>query len=272
MRRRTIPYQVVVPSLVLQAETTALLARLTGSPSNDQIIAYDNVIYNLKQLGLWAILHFLRLYRTYHGADSLLNIVQNNYNAVNNGGVWTQYDGYAFNGTNQYIDSGYNPNADALDVDTSDWSYGIYLGSAAPTNNATRALLGAASGGNITTLEQTDTNVNFAHQSSKKVRADSFQVNTLNTLVRPNASTIQWFENNVLTSDSTKTKGADLNLSLYEMAYNNGGAASLHANGKIQASYMARAVSNAQLTNLKAQFDKFFSEISATGNTQDSGL
>ncbi len=254
------------------AETDALLLRFSGSPTTDQEIAYDNLFYRLKNSAegdLLAKTHALRLYNSYHENDSLLNIIENDFNASNNGASWTQYEGYTTDGINDYIDPDYNPSTDSAKVDVSDLSIGVYLGASVPSAGAPNGIFGVAGSGSNTFLamRRRNTQIDYCGITVLLTVIDAFDANTLHT-IRYNAGVVSWCENGIQTASSTQTQGTSPNQAYIEGAINNNGTNQDFGDAIIQAGYICEYLTLGQLTEFKSAIDSFFSEIDAVGNIQ----
>ena len=109
------------PGVVLDPSTENFISRISiagyALPNYQQTISYDTLIKALKvvypgQTGsAWQRLDVLYDWATYDQNVSLLNVRQNAYNGTVSGtATWTFGKGWAGNGTNGYINSGFNPN------------------------------------------------------------------------------------------------------------------------------------------------------------------
>ncbi|EOG7231290.1 hypothetical protein ACLIA6_005462, partial [Klebsiella michiganensis] len=118
----------VIPDTTL-AETTALVARMAVKPNSVQQLAINQLIYLLKNAGIWASLDGLWLGISTSYADSLLNIVKNAYNLTTDAPpAWSQSGGWTFSRTGlTYLDTGYNPALVAGKLALEDASFGALL-------------------------------------------------------------------------------------------------------------------------------------------------
>ncbi|HGF5556394.1 TPA: hypothetical protein ACF210_001325 [Klebsiella quasipneumoniae subsp. similipneumoniae] len=118
----------VIPDTTL-AETTALVARMAVKPNSVQQLAINQLIYLLKNEGIWEALDGLWLGISTSYADSLLNIVKDAYNLTTNAPpAWNQSGGWTFSRAGlTYLDTGYNPAIVSGKLALEDASFGALL-------------------------------------------------------------------------------------------------------------------------------------------------
>ncbi|UDD15222.1 hypothetical protein LGM15_06940 [Klebsiella pneumoniae] len=118
----------VIPDTTL-AETTSLVARMAVKPNTIQQRAINQLIYILKDAGIWSALDGLWLGISTSYADSLLNIVKDAYNlTTDKAPTWNQSGGWTFSRTGlTYLDTGYNPSVAAGKLALEDASFGALL-------------------------------------------------------------------------------------------------------------------------------------------------
>lgn len=91
-------------------ESSNFLARATTITSNTDKTRYDALISGLVADGDFSKLDVLRIWAAPDRTAAVLNLIQNAYNDTENGTVsFSAYHGYTGNGTNFYLDSGFNP-------------------------------------------------------------------------------------------------------------------------------------------------------------------
>ncbi|HHL3406807.1 TPA: hypothetical protein ACQ5TQ_001192 [Klebsiella pneumoniae] len=118
----------VIPDTTL-AETTTLVARMAVKPNTIQQLAINQLIYILKDAGVWSALDGLWLGISTSYADSLLNIVKDAYNLTTDAPpTWNQSGGWTFSRSGfTYLDTGYNPSVAAGKLALEDASFGALL-------------------------------------------------------------------------------------------------------------------------------------------------
>lgn len=99
----------------LNAETDALIARMSVAPSSARKTVIDNLIGALKTAGVWAKLDVLQIYAAHDQQAALLNWIANASNATAVASPsWIADRHFAGNGTSSYIDTGFNPSLSSL--------------------------------------------------------------------------------------------------------------------------------------------------------------
>ncbi|HHS9695090.1 TPA: hypothetical protein ACTW9J_005477, partial [Klebsiella michiganensis] len=118
----------VIPDTTL-AETTALVARMAVKPNSVQQLAINQLIYLLKNEGIWEALDGLWLGVSTSYADSLLNVVKNKFNLTSdNAPSWNQSGGWTFSRSGMtWLDTGFNPSLAAGKFALEDASFGALL-------------------------------------------------------------------------------------------------------------------------------------------------
>ncbi|HHT1171202.1 TPA: hypothetical protein ACTYB9_005978, partial [Klebsiella michiganensis] len=118
----------IIPDTTL-AETTALVARMAVKPGTVQQMAINQLIYLLKNEGVWGALDGLWLGISTSYADSLLNIVKDAFNLSTDAPpAWSQSGGWTFSRSGlTYLDTGYNPSLAAGKLALEDASFGALL-------------------------------------------------------------------------------------------------------------------------------------------------
>ncbi|HID2509076.1 TPA: hypothetical protein ACXGIJ_001499, partial [Klebsiella pneumoniae] len=118
----------VIPDTTL-SETTALVERMGVKPGTIQQLAINQLIYILKDAGVWSALDGLWLGISTSYADSLLNIVKDAYNLTTDAPpTWNQSGGWTFSRSGfTYLDTGYNPSVAAGKLALEDASFGALL-------------------------------------------------------------------------------------------------------------------------------------------------
>ncbi|HBR1248362.1 TPA: hypothetical protein L9L06_002438, partial [Klebsiella pneumoniae] len=138
----------VIPDTTL-SETTALVERMGVKPGTIQQLAINQLIYILKDAGIWSALDGLWLGVSTSYDDSLLNIVKDEYNlTTNDPPAWNQSGGWTFSRTGlTYLDTGYNPAIVSGKLALEDASFGALLFPKAGVR-ATGHIMGAFNGTN----------------------------------------------------------------------------------------------------------------------------
>jgi len=88
-------------------ETTALINRFSTPPTGARRKTIDNLVRALKVGGVWSKLDVLYVLAAADSQAALLNWKGATYNATNNGAAFTADQGFTGDGTNDYIETGY---------------------------------------------------------------------------------------------------------------------------------------------------------------------
>ena len=211
----------VIPDATL-AETTALVARMAVKPSSVQQLAINQLIYLLKNAGIWESLDGLWLGISTSYADSLLNIVKNAYNLTTDAPpAWSQSGGWTFSRTGlTYLDTGYNPALVAGKLALEDASFGALL---FPPSGmvATGHIMGAFNGTEGISLSPRPTSATNSPMAVRLNQANAFIVgdyatqNAVYGVSRLNGELAVYREGLLLGSTaSTATKLTDSNILL----------------------------------------------------------
>lgn len=117
-----------IPDATLD-ETTTLVARMAVKPGTIQQMAINQLIYLLKNEGIWEELDGLWLGISTSYADSLLNVIQDDFNLNTDAPPsWNQSGGWTFSRSGlTYLDTGYNPSLAAGNMALEDASFGALL-------------------------------------------------------------------------------------------------------------------------------------------------
>ncbi|HIH5019804.1 TPA: hypothetical protein ACYSCZ_002907 [Klebsiella oxytoca] len=117
-----------LPATINQ-ETTDLIARMTTKPNTTQTNAINQLIYLLKNSGVWDSLDCLYLGINTSYSDSLLNFKEDKYNLTTTAAPkWSQSGGWTFTrSTVTYLDTGFNPSMAAGKFALENASFGALL-------------------------------------------------------------------------------------------------------------------------------------------------
>ena len=110
----------------VQAETSALIARMSTPPSASRIAAIDLLITTLKAASIWSKLDVLQVYAAADQQAALLNWVSTSFNAsVVNAPTFTADRGFNGNGTTSYVNTGFKPSLGVAGT-VNDCFFGVY--------------------------------------------------------------------------------------------------------------------------------------------------
>lgn len=211
----------IIPDTTL-AETTALVARMAVKPGTVQQMAINQLIYLLKNEGVWGALDGLWLGISTSYADSLLNIVKDAFNLSTDAPpAWSQSGGWTFSRTGlTYLDTGYNPALVVGKMALEDASFGALL---FPPSGmvATGHIMGAFNGAEGISLAPRPTSATNSPMAVRLNQANAFIVgdyatqNAVYGVSRMNGELAVYREGVLLGSAaSTATKLTDSNILL----------------------------------------------------------
>jgi hypothetical protein len=110
------------------AQSAAFLARATNITSTTDKTNYDTMITGLVNDGVWALLDVLYIFSTVDRTTALLNLIQNNFNAVEHGTInFTAYQGYTGDGSTFYLDTQFGPSTAAGNFSQNSSSAAVYV-------------------------------------------------------------------------------------------------------------------------------------------------
>lgn len=118
------------------SEATALYSRMTTQPDNTRKELIDNTIGRLKSNNIWSLLDVMYVFAAHEESAAYLNWVEDANNGTASGTyTFTADQGWQSNGTSGYINTNYNPNTDATNLELDDAMYGIYSRTNKQNNN-----------------------------------------------------------------------------------------------------------------------------------------
>lgn len=94
---------------VVNAEATALIARMSTAPNDTRKAQIDTLVGALKTAGVWAKLDALYVLAAADSQASLLNWLGSTFDATAVSTTFTADRGHTGNGTSAYISTGFNP-------------------------------------------------------------------------------------------------------------------------------------------------------------------
>lgn len=98
------------PAIVFEAETTALLARMSVAPDSTRQGRINALVKSLKDAGVWAKLDALYLLAAHDAQAAQRNWKQDAFNLTPvNSPAFTADRGYQGNGTSSFLESAFNP-------------------------------------------------------------------------------------------------------------------------------------------------------------------
>jgi hypothetical protein len=113
----------------VNAEASALIARMTVAPNARRKRAIDTLIGALKTAGVWTKLDTFYVLAAHDAASARLNWVSTSFNltAVNSP-TFVANQGYTGDGATSYLDTGFNPSTAGGHYAQNDSHMGVYVG------------------------------------------------------------------------------------------------------------------------------------------------
>jgi len=190
-----------------EAETTALLARMTTQPDDTRKELINTTIKALKDSGVWAKLDCFYMFSAHDAQTSLLNWIKNAHNCTGvSSPTFNADQGYTGNGSSSYLRTNYNPSSQAVNFAASAASIGCYIRTAPGTPAGSKSAFGTVETDGIILLPQFNGTTAFfrLNSSSWSTLANTSQVGTW-VLVKPNTTQITVYKDGVGTTAGRAT-------------------------------------------------------------------
>jgi hypothetical protein len=128
-----------------QRQYLDFISRLDPAPSPTVQTAYENLFDYLQAQGVLAKLDVLQVYVAETTQAAAQNLVSKSYTATLSNGVFTSLAGYAGNGTNAWIDTGFNPTTALYKKFSRDYgAFGVFIGSNSQSSKQDTGTTGGA--------------------------------------------------------------------------------------------------------------------------------
>lgn len=195
----------------LEPETTAFLARTSGSYTNADRLALNTFIKTLKDNSIWTKLDVIQIYAFGDTADSLLNIKQNLYNAtLVNSPTYTRRRGFtANNAAARCVDIPFNPTTASSPNFTQNSAYAACWSLTSGRAGAFRYDMGASSANAFSLAARDPSNLFFGYSNNASLyTAANTQTNGLLALNRSSATDVQAYTDTTRILNSTSISSA----------------------------------------------------------------
>ncbi len=219
---------VLVSNSVYGPEASALFARMSVQPSDSRKMIISETIYQLQVAGIWNKLDIIYFTAAHDSQSAGLNwkSTENTITAINSP-LFTTDRGYSGNGTTNYVNTNYNP-LTGITWTQNSASFGIYSRTNITENKSSGAANGSGTGlalGFRNTSNQIGSRINSLVGDNLIVsNSDSRGLFVVN---RSSSTAQQVYKNGIQLSANTATSQAVNSLSLYVLANNVAGVASL---------------------------------------------
>ncbi len=246
-----------------EAETDALLARMTATPDATRIGHINDLIAALKTGGVWAKLDALYVFATEDEADVSLNWIENAYN-----GDWglslsgfTADRGVQFTGT-QVMDSTFNPSTAVSPNYVQDSAHiGCWSGTASASGVSSEDDIGTTPGNDIGLACRTSVNrIQYrVNQASSAIVASQTNGSGHVVIVRDGASSLRPYRNGSALTTSSTASTAVPNLTI--LVGDSGAASSVRM---IRAIHFGSALSAGEVAAAHTAFGTYLTALGAT--------
>jgi hypothetical protein len=258
--------------------STNFLARLTGSPSNTLKDAYCNAIKYLESVsiitanlsgsvGCSANLDVLVLTTADTQANSLLNICGTSWGGTAVNSIsFAAFGGFTGNGTNSYIDTGYNPTSVALAYAASSSSLGACILNSRTTGDIGRALAANSSGSAIFHSVVAKFTDNNAYTQANGSTASAANVTNAQGLVagrRTSATALELWRAGALDNTTANATGGLPTNTFFALAISDNGTPMNFYADTIGAYFLGSGALN--MANMKTAISTFITAVGASG-------
>jgi len=239
-------------------ESSDFLARATTIADDADKTIYDALISGLVADGDFSTLDGLYIWRQDRTA-ALLNLRQNAYNLTEHGTVsFSSSLGYTGNGTDFYLDTGFNPFSASSPQYTKDSaSVGVYVQSNITSGTSGGYVLGADSTGTLHLAPFYSGNSIYAiNGDNKSVSSSTSQ--GLWVLTRTASNAFALYRNGSTTAVDTDTSASDFlpHANIFFFAENSGGA-NLPSAAQMSAGFIGSGLTSAAMARIAARINTF---------------
>lgn len=257
-----------IETRVYNQDAQALFNRMSVSPTEDRKILISHVIDLLQEYGIWDSLDVLQIYAAHDIQATLLNWIGDYNNAaLVNSPTFAVDSGITGNGSNAYINANYNPSTDAINYKLNSSSIGVYN----RTNVLTRNFLcGVTAGGGVSNLQILTSSTLFSVQlNSSNITYYNYDDNTQGFIqqIRTDTSTVNFYQNILKTSSSTRYSSAIPSGDFYVLASNGVGA--YYSSNEVSCFYAGGGLSDFQAYMFNYIIDYYMSQLNASSGYGD---
>ncbi|MED5549319.1 MAG: hypothetical protein VX529_08140 [Pseudomonadota bacterium] len=243
------------------AEGEAFAAAMSGTYSDAKLALLDTYISNLKSgltngTNTWGGHDVLSLLFLDNATDGLRWFNSPATLMTNNGATHTPGEGYTGNGSSSYIDTGYNPAVDGVQLTLNSLGMGIWV-RAVGTSSPLRVFcgaVGAAGAGSTRIGRQADGTAWFVNTAGGTIVASTSSESATGLLSanRSAASAQQAYRNGALEASDSDASSSIPSRNLFLLASNSDGAPASHSNGQISIFRAGRSFTAAEWADIYA--------------------
>lgn len=247
-------------------ESKIIFAAMGTTPDSDRKRLIDNFVRDLIDDGIWAKLDFLYILAAHAENSSLLNWINpGTFDATNVHVTAYEVDrGYTGDGANDYLNSNYNPNTDAINYLQDDASMGVYVRTDVAENNCD---IGGYS--TIPTISAQIFSRLAADGISTRINdaADLTPVNTdsrgffIVTRTRANARRI--YKNKISIGNDTQVSVGRPNIDIFILARNSNGSDGNHSIKQVSAAFAGSGMTQINVNNFHDRLETYLDALGA---------
>ena len=241
--------KVVAPSYTPQPETTAWIAELSGTLSDDQIKAMDSLVIKLKADTLWSKADRIFPFAFFTASDALIDMKASGDNATAvNAPTFTAKEGYKGNGSSSYINTHFTPATDGVNWTLNSASMGVYVNEVSTGGNTYHC--GSFSNGSdftaISTSPTASDGINAGYLAINKADVVGLRLNN-----RYSSTNLRsYISGDIVNSASNANTLSPLAIYVFGLNWNDN--FSFQSNSEISFVYLGGVLSSAQPAKLQA--------------------
>lgn len=240
-------------------ESGNFLTRATTITSNTDKTRYDALISGVVTDGDFSTLDALYIWAAPDRTAAVLNLIQNAYNATENGTVsFSAYHGYTGDKSTFFLDTGFQPNtASSPQYTLNSSSLGVYIQSNF-TSSFDGFVVGASNVGQAAIFDFNGGNAQyFVNGSGKNAATATSQGLWVATRTASNA--VALYRNGSTTAFDTDTNASDFvpHRTIYFFGENDSGSLSLPSQAQMSAGFIGGGLSSAAMARIAARINTF---------------
>ena len=239
----------------------ALFARMSPTPSPARKVLISQTIAALTIAGVWQKLDMLQVYAADAQANALLNWISSSYNAsLVNTPTFTTDRGFTFNGTTQYLDTGYNPSTGPKWGQNSH-TFGRWMRSGSAGNVAD---LGVNDGsGRTATIASNAAGVAYTVGDSSVTSTQATSPIGNIAAVRSVAGSFDIYKAGASVANIVAVSNSGANLNFYVAALNLSGAAANFSSNEYSATYVGQSLNSTEMAALHSALQAYMTGVGA---------
>lgn len=245
----------------LRPEAAAFIARLPTPPSNARKIVINNLFKALVVAGVLPKLDMLQIYAADVQANALLNWISSSYNGtLTDSPTFTADRGFTFNGTTQYLDTGYNPSTGPK-WGQNDHTFGRWMRSGSAGNVAD---LGVNDGsGRTATIASNASGVAYTVGDSSVSSTQATSPIGNIAAARSAAGSFDIYKAGASVANIAGASNTGANLNFYVGALNLSGAAASFSPNQYSAAYAGQALNSTEMAALHNALQAYMTAVGA---------